>query len=1348
MYKSTLLKTALAVLCIFVMQYTGNAQTWLNPVKVAPATYGTTGAHVGKTTKMAVVNGNPAMAYRDYTYTGAVCLIYVRATDANGTTWGTPLRLDNADAGYNLALTVVNGNPAIVYYKTGVGIRYIRATDASGTTWGSPVTISANIPNDVMTMVIVNGNPTICYKNQSTNNLEYIRASDVNGASWGSVVTVASGNIGGRAHMEVVNGNPAIVCYDNANNAVKYIRASDASGTTWGSAVTLNSGIATTGQFSLAIVNGNPAVGYVGNVSGTNTLLYIRATDASGTTWGSAVSLETASNGYDISLAVVNGNPAMAYRNGSLVIRYRRATDANGTTWGSAITPGMNNVNSGQEPVTLTIVNGNPAIATFEGFNNNNNAQYIRASNADGSAWNTVVSIDGGLGGSAQTTMAYIGGNPAMAYYGKGFGDLLYVRATDANGGSWGSEVTVASTNDVGQNPSLAQVNGNPAISYYDVTNQDLYYVRATNATGSTWGTPVAIATGTNAGKVSKLLVISGRPAIAYFEGGSIKYIRASDASGTSWGTPITIGSAGTDYDIDFAIVNGNPAVTYASGSTAYYCRGADATGSSFNTPVSIATLSYTDIFTPSLAVINGNPAVAYGDNSNMVYFMSELRYVRATDASGTTWGSSVLVEGNNKMLSPSLTTVNGNPAIAWSYNFHLLYYNRATNTTGSTWGTSVSLTTVRHDNINDISPTMISNGNNVFIGYYTDTDNSAFFKQGTFDKVWTGGASTTNWATTTNWNDGAAPTSTSDVLIPSGYSFYPVITTGTQNCKNLTVNAGGTLTISGGTLQVAGNISNSGTFNGTGGTVELNGTSAQSIAAGTLNISNLTLNNSTGATITSGAVNILGTYTPTSGTLTTGGFLTLKSTATGTARIAAGGTGGSYISGIVNTERYIPGRRAFRFLSHPFYTSQNMSDLTDDIDITGSGGSPFTTTATNNPSAFYFDVTTGDNSTTGNNPGWTEFTASSTWDPFQVMRVLIRGAKGEGISQGSYTPSNNTLDMSGYLNQGSISINLTKGSGTDFVLVGNPYPSQVNMDAVSGNNIGSSFYIWDANQGTRGAYTSYTFGSSSFNLPFGGAFVTTLSTDGYILFDEADKTSGTAGAPFKTTGIANQVELKLEDSTIFWDRLLLNFDDNAMATVDYPDATKLYNPDMTFYTLSKDDSMLSIDTRPYVASETIKLGLYAGIKKNFKFTAPNVNMPAGTKLFFTDKLLSKTIEVTPAFEYWFTVDTSSASWGNNRFELNTQGVPTNGIANVNASKLKVKLVPNPTTENVTLYYEGAGKELNIIVTNMMGVKVATTKAENVNGNVTIPTAQLVSGIYNVTICNGAELMTQKLIKQ
>ncbi len=625
---------------------------------------------------------------------------------------------------------------------------------------------------------------------------------------------------------------------------------------------------------------------------------------------------------------------------------------------------------------------------------------------------------------------------------------------------------------------------------------------------------------------------------------------------------------------------------------------------------------------------------------------------------------------------------------------------------------TDVSYVTNGSNSVTDCIQQLLADGIEVGTGTRVNTSAATYywwaFAEAAGDCTWNG----TSWTPTT-------PTATNNAIIASSTSIPASF-----SCKDLTLNS---IMISSNNATVYGDIiNNSSGFNGGGGLIlAKTGTS-------TLSGSNFTM---------------VGPVTVNSGcTFNTGGKLILYNGATAQARIAnSAGT----ITGNVTVQRYIPGgRRAFRFLGHPFSSALSMSDLTDDIDITGSGGSPFTTTGSNNPSAFKFDVTTGDNTTTGNNPGWTAYTASSSWATSEAMRVLVRGAKGEGLTSGAYTPSAVTLDMTGAVRQGTQTISLTKGSGTNFVLVGNPFPSQVNMDAVSGTNLGSSFYIWDANQGTRGAYTSYTFGSSSYNLPICGAFVTTLSANGSVVFEEADKTSGTSGAPFKTTGIANQVELKLEDSTTFWDRLLLNFDDNAMATVDYPDAAKLYNPDMTFYTLSKDDSMLSIDTRPYVASEVIKLGLYAGLKKNFKFTAPNVNMPVGTKLYFTDKLLSKTIEVTPAFEYWFTVDTSNASWGNNRFELNTQGVPTNGIANINTSKLKVKLVPNPTTDNVTLYYEGAGKDLNIIVTNMMGVKVAAAKADNANGNVTIPTAQLANGIYNVTIYNGSEVMTQKLIKQ
>ncbi|OSZ79139.1 hypothetical protein CAP35_13060 [Chitinophagaceae bacterium IBVUCB1] len=1341
-----MLKQLKALFLLFMlMPLLSVGQTWGTAVAVAPPNTTGTEMELGFTAKMLIVNGNPAIISFD-SYNN--CLVYMRANDASGTSWGSPyIIVGNYPSSTKLVFAIVNGNPAVSYIANST-IYYCRANDANGSTWGTPVALSTNVLGAAI-LVIANGNPAIAYYSSSPTAIQYIRATDANGSSWGSAVTVVSSpGSTNYMDMQIVNGNPA-VAYAPNSTGIKYVRASDASGTSWGSVVTVSSTTTDT-EPSLAVVSGNPAIAY----NGSSSIKYSYASDANGSTWGSPTTVVSGATYSSHSLAVVNGNPAISYVAGSN-LTYVRASNTTGSSWGSAVT--ITTSSSSSTGTSLVIVNGNPAIAYLNEVSSNFSQGFVRASATDGSTWNSAQTIDMGVADGQYNSITLVNGNPAMSYYNYTSRDLMYNRATTADGSTWGTPVTVAATGDVGTYTSLAVVNGNPAIVYFDSGNDYLYYVRASNANGTAWGTPVLVASGTLTGwGNNKLLVVNGNPAIVYHDGTAkeVKYIRATDANGATWGTPVSLisQSYGT---ADMAIVDGNPAVLSDASGTVTYIRASDASGTTWGSSVSIGSAGYWGISEQnfSLAVVNGRPAIAYAFGSPMI---STLHFIRATNSTGSSWGSTIsILTSVGFIADPRLTTIGGYPMIIYSSgttsNNPSVQYIKATAKDGSVWpGSATSLepsvvpiafTSKNHNSI-------VNTGEYLFLGFTNGRYYAPTVIKADIDNVWSGGNSTTDWFTASNWDSEIVPTANLNVIIPTGLSFYPNIASGTANCKALTVNTGGTLTVSGGTLQATGNISNSGTFNGTGGTLTLNGTQAQTIAAGTLNITNLTLSNSTGATITSGAVNVLGTYTPTSGTLTTGGFLTLKSTATGTGRIAAGSTSGGYITGNVNTERYVPGKRAFRFLSHPFTTAQSMSALTDDIDITGSGGSPFTTTSTNNPSAFYFDVTTGDNSNTGNNPGWTAFTASSNWNQYQAMRVLVRGAKGEGLTIGSYTPSNNTLDMSGTVNQGNQTISLTKGSGTNFVLVGNPFPSQVNMDALTLTNVGSSFFIWDANQGSRGGYTSYTFGSSSFNLPVGGAFATTLSANGSIVIEEADKTNNTAGTMFKTTAIANQVELKLEDSTIYWDRLLLNFDDNAMATVDYPDATKLYNPDMTFYTLSKDDSMLSIDTRPYVASEVIKLGLYAGIKKDFKFTAPNVNMPAGTKLYFTDKLLSKTIEVTPGFEYWFTVDTNAASWGNNRFELNTQGVPTNSIASANVSKLKIKLVPNPTTDNVTLYYEGAGKELNIIVTNMMGMKVATATATNMNGNVTIPAAQLANGIYNVTIYNGHDVITQKLIKQ
>ena len=74
--------------------------------------------------------------------------------------------------------------------------------------------------------------------------------------------------------------------------------------------------------------------------------------------------------------------------------------------------------------------------------------------------------------------------------------------------------------------------------------------------------------------------------------------------------------------------------------------------------------------------------------------------------------------------------------------------------------------------------------------------------KAGWFPDLWTGELSQL-WNIDGNWENGIAPTSTDDVVIPSGCTNYPAITYVDAECKNLEIENGASLTIHGKTLEV-----------------------------------------------------------------------------------------------------------------------------------------------------------------------------------------------------------------------------------------------------------------------------------------------------------------------------------------------------------------------------------------------------------------------------------------------------------------------------------------------------------------------------------------------------------------
>lgn len=211
---------------------------------------------------------------------------------------------------------------------------------------------------------------------------------------------------------------------------------------------------------------------------------------------------------------------------------------------------------------------------------------------------------------------------------------------------------------------------------------------------GQTFSNPVIMEsmnnTGGSAGKYSTLLNVNGRPAITYYDSihGNLMYVRAMDSIGMAWNTPVIAdGNNDVGQHSSMSIINGFPAISYYDNTykRLLYVRALDSNGTFWNTPMILDdTPGLIPGYYSSLTTVNGNPAIAYCEFQNM-----DLRFIRANDANGLSWNSPQSVATSNAMgTDAKLFIVNGNPAIACNEQVSgAVYFIRSTDNNGASWG-------------------------------------------------------------------------------------------------------------------------------------------------------------------------------------------------------------------------------------------------------------------------------------------------------------------------------------------------------------------------------------------------------------------------------------------------------------------------------------------------------------------------------------------------------------------------------------------------------------------------------------------------------------------------------------
>ncbi len=486
-------------------------------------------------------------------------------------------------------------------------------------------------------------------------------------------------------------------------------------------------------------------------------------------------------------------------------------------------------------------------------------------------------------------------------------------------------------------------------------------------------------------------------------------------------------------------------------------------------------------------------------------------------------------------------------------------------------------------------------------------------------------------------------------------------------------------------------------------------------------------------------------------GKLETTANLTLLSTSTKTCKVITGS--GGYITasgtGKVITQQYIPGgRRVFRFISNPFSSALALSQLTDDIDITGAGGSAngFTSTTTNNPSCYYFDAANADNNTSGQNSGWTAFTnaSASNWSSSQPIFLYVRGAKSEGLDGTAYTPSSVTLTIEGQtLNYDTKTISLTKGANSDFISIGNPYFSPLeigNLASAQRTNLGNSFYVFDANLGTNGGYITKSWGSS-YILPALGGFFTTLSASGSITFKETDKTATAGDDVFTRIPSPNRLNIEIFKGDRMYDATDLVLDSGLTQQFDEYDALKMSNFDLNLFTVSTEGKHLAINQAFFEAGNIIPLGIETAESGDFTFQIPNNSFPENYKLTLIDALKKTSTVLTGGSSYSFQMDSKNTASFQNRFAIQIDA--TQKTQNLNAAKCVV--YPNPAANNESIEIMANQSIHKVELFDINGKLVASVNGQK-QQHLQLPTQDLNAGMFIAKIHFQNQISTQKII--
>jgi len=360
-------------------------------------------------------------------------------------------------------------------------------------------------------------------------------------------------------------------------------------------------------------------------------------------------------------------------------------------------------------------------------------------------------------------------------------------------------------------------------------------------------------------------------------------------------------------------------------------------------------------------------------------------------------------------------------------------------------------------------------------------------------------------------------------------------------------------------------------------------------------------------------------------------------------------------------------------------------------------------------------------------------------------------------------TKTDGAITFSGKLNTGTKSTSLlcTSGTKAGFNLVGNPYPSYVNIEDAPKTNLldtywyrsqnGSKTYVFDTYGLTSHFGTNNSgLGAATKYIPPMQAFwvrVATIAggTIGFTNLNRGHKadTNNPLRAP-SASKVTQQV-LRLQVSNgVNSDETIIAFNPNASNSYDAYDSQKQSNGSAAvpeIYTMAGTEQVAINGLKTLIPDEELPLGFTTGQSNAFTIKATEMSgFDSGLRIILKDNLLNTEQDLTANNTYTFSSDVVNTT---DRFTLlfkapgsatglNTGSNDQSVLVYKNAdNQITVKCSGDVTNENSVVVYNGVGQRL---------------LAKQLAGNVTVLDSPLTSGVYMVTVTNAGKSVTKKVI--